>query len=66
VLSLAEIYLRSLRARLGRSGRGQSLVEYGLALTMIVVIVIAAVQLFGPIVSRMVQNAVENVNAATH
>ena len=64
MLLLALTYLRSLRTRFGSPGRGQTLVEYGLVLAMIAVIVIAALLLLGPIVSRMFQNAGANVNTA--
>lgn len=65
LLLFAQICLRSLRARFGSPERGQTLVEYGLLLTLMALIVIIALVVLGPIVSRMFQNAAENVNVAT-
>lgn len=47
-----------------RHGRGQTLVEYGLVLTLVALIVIIALLFLGPIVSRMFQNVGTNLNGA--
>ena len=63
MLSVVQLYISNFVSKFMKDDEeGQTLVEYGLLLALIAIIVIVALLVLGPIVSRIVQNVGSNLN----